>query len=293
MRKYRNLYQYNGQWYTKENRKAKAGELILVMKAISSHLHDNEVYKVMENKGLGLLLSNGYVIYNSQYQVLVPYIGAQKITDTCYDEMTSMEQQHNFIIQEHGAGKKAFMKWIEDNKNISQPVPFSKEYYTEPKKLTQAEYDKMKEQLMQEADKMDARYGGTYRSVYVAAIEHTLAELKKRIVPKKRKWTEAEIEEARRYVADKMYGLTKDRKFICFYKDSTKPTESIAVLYKKTTPSWGMVQNNDFKIVATYVKKAISKCMPTDEQNADIGKMVAVKKMFNESLPLWLKGKEK
>lgn len=316
MRKYKNLYQHEGKWYTKENRKAKVGELVLIVHRVDMNNYcrpDDSYggvnYKVGDIIKVSVLsetedvIKMPFWITGTEYLVLVPCATAVTLTenDTYFDEFTQMEQPKYEVLY-GGIGSK------------KQPVPFSKEYYgrgngksmktakntadsisidvNAPEKMTQEEYDKIESNLWRTVNELDARTSGLYCSIYVNYAERIIAELKKRIVHEKRKWTEAEITEAKRYVADKMYSLTKERKLICFYLDTAKPTETIAVLYKRTTPTWPMVQHNDFEIIAEDIKKAIAKCCPTDEQNDDIGKMVATKKLFNEQLPAWMGNKK-
>lgn len=122
MRKYRNLYQYNGKWYTKEQRVAKVGELVLIVNKSpysNNDFKNGDILKIINATGQwtdGTRYGNkiGQFLEQSEYRVLVPRINGMEITDTWYDEMTQMEQ----------------------------PVPFSKEYYNAPNKMTQEEYVK-------------------------------------------------------------------------------------------------------------------------------------------------------
>ena len=131
MRKYKDIVEHEGKLYTKENRVAKVGELVLVTKSNCRHLKTGGIYTVIyeihNNAGEDWQeLSNHVFVRDSDYVVLVSHVLTVNVTcsNTYYDETTQMEQ----------------------------PVPFSKEYYVQadsididinaPEKMTQEEYVK-------------------------------------------------------------------------------------------------------------------------------------------------------
>jgi hypothetical protein len=202
-----------------------------------------------------------------------------QVTDTWYDEMTQMTQEHNFIIQERGAGKKEFMEWIEAHQHDSQPVPFSKEYYGFNDAGIPTEVP---------------CFISDSHPYVVVPLKYKKEAQKFYNKPEKRKWTEAEIEEAKRYVADKMYELTKDSMFLMFYECTSHPNKEVAQLYQdKGNLKLGGFATKGLNVNAVEVKTCIASCCPTDTFNTAIGKMVAVKKMFGEPLPTWLYGGKK
>ena len=110
----------------------------------------------------------------------------------------------------------------------------------------------------------------------------------------KRTWTDAEITEAKRYVADKMYSLTKDGQFILFYTCKAHPGKTVAQLFQVGDEIvFGGFAVKDLKITGEEIKTVIAKCCDTDTFNDDIGKMIAVCKLFNEPYPTWIRGEHK
>lgn len=197
-----------------------------------------------------------------------PLKGTQ-VTDTWYDEMTSMEQQdkyvadkkahdellkqHNFIIQEHNYGKKEFMKWVKEHEN-DQPVPFSKEYY--------------------------GRGNGKSTKTTNEMINN-LGKIPKEQYTFKRKWTPEEIQYAKNFVYEAMTGVKDNCITVCvdswsMYSDIT------ATMYHRTGESTWKVMG-----------KATAKCCPTYSYSFDIGYMVAVCKLLGKELPTWIYGGKK
>jgi hypothetical protein len=116
-------------------------------------------------------------------------------------------------------------------------------------------------------------YGGTYRSVYVSAFTQALAEIKKRITPTKRKWTETQIEEARTFVASHLIPVTRS-----------------AILF---TGEGSIVRaervHRNYKGELEMVCSATAKCSDNDEFNLSVGKMVALSHLLGFPLPKWIK----
>jgi len=145
------------------------------------------------------------------------------------------------------------------------------------KDLTEEEFETLKRQLEQKySDLMVGR--GTYKSVIVASFDKQITELKKRIIPEKRKWTEAEMREAK----DIVYGLMIDRSFSAIQVDSTHSEKSKVItahyIQRQYDNSWSIIEG------------ASAKCSDGDEYNEAIGIMVAVCKLCKEKLPSWIKG---
>lgn len=233
-----------------------------------------------------------------------------QVTDTYWDEFTQMEQQYEVCFGGRGQGKKAaFMKWVKEHEN-DQPVPFSKEYYGRgngkstkttneminnlgkipkeqytfsidaPEHITEEEYTKLINQIAEQVDKMNDRYNGLYSSVYTGWFERAKAELKKRIIPKKRKWTEAEIQEAKNIVYEAMTGIEFNCITVC--SENYEKKDITATLYGKTSETTWQVK-----------KTATAKCCSTDTYRFEIGYMVAVCKVLGHPLPTWFYGGKK
>jgi hypothetical protein len=88
------------------------------------------------------------------------------------------------------------------------------------------------------------------------------------IIYRKHEYTPAQIEEARRYVADKMYELADDNKCIHFDVEGRQITVT-------KINQWG--------------EKAVATCPDNVVYSCAIGRMVATKKLFHEDMPSWLK----
>jgi len=323
MGKNKNLYLHEGKLYTQENRVAKVGEKVLITHSISRSFKDGDILTVIRPLGgKDLVMSNEMILSDSEYVVLVPRINGMEITDTWYDEMTCMEQPKYEVLYGGIGSKKQPVPFSKEYYNAPRKVQIGdwvEALTAESGEIIQGGkyqvlalnnygsygvYVRSPLPSFYDGDcsngKIRQPFSYLTKTQYKLCPEPTVADTINSIskIPKeqytlKRKWVESEITESKRYVADKMYSLTKERKFICFYGDTAKPTETIAVLYERTTPSWGAVQDNNLEISTDVVRKAIAKCMPTDEQNDDVGKMVATKKLFNEQLPAWIRKEDK
>lgn len=274
MRKYKDLYQYNGKWYTKEQRVAKVGEKVLIVnKWVGSPYKNGDVLDVI---GYFESLPNcarygnnlGEYLYQQEYHVLVPLINGMEITDTWYDETTCMEQPKYEVLY-GGIGSK------------KQPVPFSKEYYGRGNGKSKKSTDKACPFCGHSVDiykngldkwTADCSNCDCVRSEICESEEEARKYWNDRqspvhFVPEKRKWTEAEIQEARRTVLS--YNL--DTKYMC-----TSDPMIVGAYY--------------FNTKTKHYQCATATCMKNDTFDYWIGRMVACLKVHDKQLPEWIKG---
>lgn len=281
---------YKGKTYTTSKRNAKLGELVYITTGDGHKVPVGTIAKVTEcleySKGWVRVkykdMDFGNAIRDDQYVVLEPYkriITVGDIVEGDFPPWYTFSDSHPCAVvppskkkeayEFYGGGKKAYERTLDALKNCKTC------------KHTDIEPDKQPCHDCFEVAINDGK-------------QHTKWEPKatpKKAEQTKRKWTDAEIAEAKRYVADKMYALTKEGKFIFFYGCKAFPNWMEATLFRSDD------SDNDFlfgdkntKLSATCVKTAIAKCCPTDTYNADIGKMVAVCKLFKEPYPSWMKG---
>jgi hypothetical protein len=294
MSKPKDTFIYKGKEYRKVKRIARLGELILVTDGDGHGIPVGTISATtyVENRHFGC---DGWVriknkldnsIRNDQYVVLEP-VCKEQITDTWCDEMTYLTKEQVEKMNKCLKDKKGITAGdIRDGTDVEW-FTFSDSH---PAVVVPPKYKKRAEKFYNpKRNNNDWLCGdcGHWNSDKVGWCVKCHDEHNH---PKKRVWTDAEIQEAKRYVADKMYGLTIDNKFILFHNCKAHLNQMVAQLFEDDgTCDKSLYADNNTKVKANVIKTAIATCCPTDTFQVDIGKMIAVCKLFNEPYPSWMK----
>jgi len=273
MRKYKDMYKHEGKYYTKEKRVAKVGELVLITHSISRSFKDGDVLTVIRPLGgKDLVMSNEMILSDSEYVVLVPHINGMEITDTWYDEMSQTEKPKlvcPYCLKDFDCRTEPYCSHCGEpvfhNKVEAQPVPFSKEYYGRGNGKSSRSLENVPIgyaiENINAGDMLtlDAKTGAIKKAIVASNFREC--------VPEKRKWTDAEIQEARVTVLS--YNL--DTKYMC-----TSDPMVIGAYY--------------FNTKTKRYQCATAICMKNDTFDYWIGRMVACLKVHDKQLPEWIKG---
>jgi hypothetical protein len=289
----KDTFTYKGKEYRKVKRMAKAGELVLITRAYTCLFKNGEVLSIKRVYNDGVLeTSTNRALASSQYVVLEPL--SQKTIEDVIDTWHKNMRYKDWIDKKTVLDNKANIidvwyeectKWPEHGyaylgrKNGKSTIPALESFEKEMNRIasdfmkvikqdiTQEEFESLKRQLEQTySDFLVGR--GIYKSVVIASFDKQLAELKKRIMPQKRKWTDEQIQEAK----------------------------DIVMLFNEGTSY--MVETDKFHVIGAYwlnpktkhYQCATATCAPNDTYNYWIGRMVACLKVHDRQLPEWVKG---